>query len=267
MTTAQVPILTFHKVDPAFEWGVTRVTPTLFIKLITFLKNEGYTSITLSQLFDSDATLPNKPIVLTFDDSYESVYTYAYPIMESVQFIGTIFIITGYVGKFNSWDVNLGGKQFRHMNWMQIKQLADAGFEVGSHSVHHKDLTYLNASTLQSEVEQSKTIIEDKIGSSVQFISFPFGRFNRNIIDICKQVGYERGCGLWISSKIKSTEPFVLKRQSFYLFDNIHNLKGKIENRFLKRIEDLKLRVVNFCSYGTTLVKSFRPGDGIRSIH
>jgi len=251
-----IPTLTFHKVDSSFEWGVTRITPSQFKRILEFFIRERYVTVSLRQCFNPAYVLPLKPVVITFDDSYESIYTHAFPLMETYGFTATIFVITGYAGKFNTWDVNLGWRQFRHLSWDQIVQLKKAGFEIGSHTVHHPDLTRVHDHLLKGELENSKKQIEDKIGEGVHFISFPFGRYNTEVIEISKQVGYQHGCGFWIRTLEKRLkEEFVFERKAYYLFDGIWNLKAKLSNNLLTSIEDVKLRIVNFCSQGTSLVK------------
>ena len=98
MATAEkksIPILAFHKVDSAFEWSITRTKPRQFRKILAYLRKEGYTSISLQQLVNPTSQFPEKPIILTFDDSYESIFLNAFPIMQEYGFTGTIFIITG----------------------------------------------------------------------------------------------------------------------------------------------------------------------------
>ncbi len=252
-----VPILTFHKVDSSFEWGVTRVSPSRFRKVLEFLSEKGFQTVSLQQLFDSTFILPPKPIVLTFDDGYESIYTHAFPLMQEFNFTGTIFIITGYVGQLNEWDINLGWKKFRHLSWEQIIQLKRAGFEIGSHTVNHPSLVKLSVSSLKFELGYSKKEIEDKIGGEVHFVSFPFGRYNKNVIDVSLACGYHKGCGYYLFNKKsqKNGEKFVLERKAYYLFDRLWNLRAKLRENRWSFFEDMKLRAINFFSYGTSLVK------------
>ncbi|MBN2029034.1 polysaccharide deacetylase family protein [bacterium] len=235
---------------------MTRVTPNQFRHVLEFLKQEDYHTISLHHYFNPASEPPSKPIVITFDDSYESVYTHAFPLLEAYGFTATVFVISGYAGKINKWDVNLGWCQFQHLSWDQIVQLKNAGFEIGSHTVHHPDLTRISSPLLKSELEISKKQIEDKIGEEVRFISFPFGRYNQKVIEMSREAGYQRGCGFWIRSfEKKVEEKFVFQRKAYYLFDGIWNLKLKLRSGAFTFLEEFKLRIVNFCSHGTSLVK------------
>ena len=242
--------------DPEFEWGVTRINPSMFRNILEFLNKDGYTTISIQTLSDPKVDLPKKPIVLTFDDSFESIYNYAMPIMDEFGFKGTVFVITGFVGKANDWDVNFGWKKFRHLSWDQICQLKKKGFKIGSHTVNHPDLTRMSNMKIMYELEKSKAEIEDKTGYETSYISFPFGRYNTRVLDLCREFGYAKGCTLCCSFKNRRVkDPFVLERKVFYFFDRIINLKAKLNETFLTPFENVKLRIVNICSYGTSLVK------------
>ncbi|MCD6117400.1 polysaccharide deacetylase family protein [bacterium] len=249
-----VPIITFHKVDPSFEWGVTRVTPRQFRKIVSNLADCGYKTVSLDDVFTDSVSMPEKPVVLTFDDGYESILDYAAPVLEEFNFTGTIFIITGFVGKENKWDVNLGGLRFKHLSWAQIDSLKKAGFEIGSHTIHHSDLTRINRKEIENEVFESKQELERKTGDKVKFISFPFGRYNTEVIDLCVKAGYKGGCTYWIHKKDKEN-PFLMGRRAWYLFDPWFMMQAKLGNGIAGRIEEAKLRAINFFSHGTALLK------------
>lgn len=249
-----VPILVFHKIDSRFEWGLTRITPKRFQRIMEFLYKEGYRSVSLEQVCTASQALPEKSVVITFDDSYESIYSHAFPIMAEYGFTGTIFVITGYVGKKNHWDVNLGGITFSHLTWDQLRFLSKASFEIGSHTVHHPDLTRIPLGVVEKELSDSKKMLEDQLGKAIRFISFPFGRYNRKVLGVVQKCGYDRGVGFWTHSEHEKA--LVFERRAVYLLDGIWNIKAKLTRTFWTEWEDIKLRVINFFSHGTALVKS-----------
>lgn len=249
-----VPVLTFHKIDPSFEWGVTRVTPRQFRKIIHGLKSRGYTSIHLSQLCSSEYALPEKPVIITFDDAYKSVFEHAVPVLDEFNFTASIFVITGFVGKINTWDVNVGGLRFEHMNWQQIEDLHRSGFEIGSHTVHHPDLTRIGPEYIRQEVLESKHELEQHLQDRVEFISLPFGRYTRSVIDICRAAGYSGVCTYWLKSGDYGSR-FIIPRRAWYLFDPWFMLDIKCSNGLPGFVEMMKLRLINFFSHGTALIK------------
>jgi len=254
-----VPILTFHKIDQRFEWGVTRIGTPKFRRILEYLKSNGYQTVSLHYLYHSPQKLPSKPVVITFDDSYENIYTNGLNLMEEYNFSGTIFVIAGYVGRESIWDVNLGGIRFRHLSCAQIKEMSRKGFEIGSHSMTHPDLTRIDERRLKQELKESREAIEDMIGKEVRYLSFPFGRYNKRVVEAAKECGYEKGCTfLKRIGDRERYDDFIIERRPVYLFDGIFNLKTKLERTIWTPLEDLKLRAVNFCSNGTVILKSFK---------
>jgi peptidoglycan/xylan/chitin deacetylase (PgdA/CDA1 family) len=249
----EIPILAFHKIDFRWEWGVTRVTPRQFASVVHYLKGHGYTTITLEQALNPLFQLPQKPVILTFDDAYQSIYDYAFPILEEAGYTATIFVITDFIGQKNTWDVNLGWLYFQHLSWDAILELSRAGFEFGSHTHRHPDLTRIGRKRILSELVTSKKIIEDRLGLSVPVISYPFGRYNREVLRLSREAGYCAGCAFW--NRYPGEEQFVFERKAYYLFDGLWNLNAKLGHNLLTRFEMAKLRVINFCSHGTSWVK------------
>ena len=252
------PALAFHKVDDAFEWGVTRINPKRFRSLILFLKEAGYQGMSVEQYFDIDHPLPNKPVILTFDDGYQKLYEHAIPVLREVDFSATLFVITDYIGKMNTWDVNLGGFKFSHLNWSEIREIQSMGFEIGSHTVSHPHLTWLKETDIRFELEASRKSLEDGLGSEVETVSFPFGRYNETVLEMAKLAGYEHACAFFKKKKNlrKYKESFVLERKAHYIFDTYRSLNAKLNPESVSgKLETAKLKLINLGSYGTSLVK------------
>lgn len=256
----QVPILAFHKVDSSFEWGVTRITPKRFRSLICRLKEMGYQGISVQQLFDPAFVLPPKPVGITFDDGYQKLYENAIPILQEAGFGASIYIVTDYIGKLNAWDVNLGGFKFMHLSWPELREIHQAGFEIGSHTKSHLTLNWLNEDAVRHELADSKKILEDGLGDRVFSVSYPFGRYNETVVRETLACGYGKACAFFRKEKIleEFEESVVLKRKAYYIFDTYQSLKAKLEPSIWTELEDLKLRLVNWGSYGTSLVKALK---------
>jgi peptidoglycan/xylan/chitin deacetylase (PgdA/CDA1 family) len=249
-----MPVLTFHKVDPAFEWGATRLSPARFSRILFYLKERGFTGAPLAKVLASASTASSNSLALTFDDGYESLWTFARPVMLKAGFTGTIFVITDYIGRLNTWDVNLGGKLFRHLDWNQIRDFIRHGFEIGSHTASHPDLTSLSDWRLKDELIRSKAVLEDKTDKPVRFLSFPFGRHNRRVVDSAITAGYERGLAFW--RRLESDpEGFVAETRAVYSFDPIPAIPDKFRDGIPGRFEAFKQRAINTCSWGCVIVK------------
>ncbi|MBN2201948.1 polysaccharide deacetylase family protein [bacterium] len=247
-----VPILAFHKVDDRFEVGVTRIGRLRFSRIVSELRGWGYAAVSLADCADP-ARLPEKPVVLTFDDSYESVHRNAFPVLAAAGFKATVFVVTDYIGRENAWDVNLGWIRFEHLDWPRLRELRDAGWEIGSHTARHPDLTRVPASRVDAELTDSKRALEDGLNAPVRFLSFPFGRYNDRVLDAMQRAGYARGVGFWLRKPADKT--LVFERKAYYLFDGNLSLRSKLTGSPLGFLENVKLRVINFFSHGTALVK------------
>jgi peptidoglycan/xylan/chitin deacetylase (PgdA/CDA1 family) len=264
--------LTYHKISDDFDWGITRQKVSQFEKGIKFLHHQGYRTLPLEEVFKPDQTYSQDPaderkVVITFDDGYEDVYLNAFPILQKYGFTAFIFIITGFVGKSNSWDFNFGRKRKRHLSWKQIKEMSKFGFGFGSHTVNHPSLTRIDPAGggVEYELKKSKEVLEDRLGKEVVFLSYPFGRYNRFVQEEAQRLGYKRAYTLSAKVKEDGFQPFAQKRWGIYLFDSPLTLKIKLSrsaeggsafggNR-LFWIEDLKGKIINRFASGTAILK------------
>ena len=257
-----IQILTYHKINDDFDWGITRQKVSQFKRGIKFLHDLGYKSVPLEEAFKSQE-ISDRKVAITFDDGYEDVYSNAVPILQKYNFTAFVFIITGFVGKYNSWDYNLGKKRKRHLSWKQIKEMSECGFGFGSHTVNHPDLTKIEKRFVEYELKKSKEVLEDKLGKETIFLSYPFGRHNRFVQEEAQRLGYKRAYTL--CSKIKGDgfqsrhgrdfQPFAQTRWGIYLFDSPLTLKIKLNHGSLFWIEDLKGRIINKFASGSAILK------------
>jgi len=163
------PILLYHhiKVVPApvpVAAEGTYVSPENFRAQMKAIKDWGYTPIPISLLIKAinfGAMLPDRPVVITFDDGDSTVYTVAFPIMKEYGFVGVNYIVGTY----------MGAEGF--MNADQLKETIAAGWEVGSHTMTHANLT--ESPNVDWEIAQSKANLEAALGVKVETFSFPFG--------------------------------------------------------------------------------------------
>jgi peptidoglycan/xylan/chitin deacetylase (PgdA/CDA1 family) len=252
-----VPILAYHKVSNRFEWSINNVSIQSFENQIKYLSENHYVTISLEQFLDSDIKFDSKlPVVITFDDADESIYHNAFPILKQYGFTATIFVISNYVGKLNSWDANLGGIFSRHLRWDQIIELLNADWEIGSHTATHRDLLGLSLNEATYELQSSRELIEQQVERQIRFISYPFNRFDYNIISLAQQVGYTGGCGLSPHRRLNSApKEFNIQRYGVYAIDNRYAFKMKLSN---SKIEQFKQRIISFASIGTILYHRYR---------
>ena len=183
------PILLYHHVSNAGNGNRYFVTVDDFRAQMEALHDWGYTTITSSNLADvmiNGGELPNRLVVITFDDSYVDVYQNVFPIMHELGFIGVIYVYVDH----------LGSRGF--VNAEQIQALADDGWEIGNHSMSHANLT-LNHSNLEYEVLQSRLILEEVSGVKVDTFAYPYGEIDDFVIEYVRESGYLAGMGLGLN--------------------------------------------------------------------
>lgn len=260
-----LPILAYHKVEFRKELGVTSISPERFEKQVNFLKQAGYTSILPQSLFEQ--TYAVKPILITFDDGYEGVYEYVYPLLKGCGFTATVFLTTGYVGNYNRWDAS-PGPRFMHLNWKQIRKMSDDGICFGSHGVNHVFLTRQNNEAIRYELDTSKKMLEDGTGKPVQFFSYPYGDYNKKIIEFVREAGYDAAFSLQpeiLKVGHSTLCPYVcryeLPRIAIYCIDSMSAFKSKVGNAnsgALFFVQKMKNRLINRCSYAAMAVERLK---------
>ncbi len=189
-----VPILMYHYIgnnpNPAdTARNVLSVAPDKFDAQMSYLTQQGYTPITLDDLYgvyNLQRSMPAKPIILTFDDGYVDFYYNAYPILRKYNFHAVSFIPTGLIN------------QGYYMTWAQVKEIQSSHlvtFE--DHSITHPNLVSLSADKITSELRDSRTILQQQTGYPVNFVAYPFGATSVQVQSIAKNLGYVGGLGTW----------------------------------------------------------------------
>ncbi|MFQ3598479.1 MAG: polysaccharide deacetylase family protein [Chloroherpetonaceae bacterium] len=233
-------LLSYHKITDRTDFGITTRTLADFRKDVAFIH-----ALPCDQRPD-----------FCFDDGYEDTFTNAFPILSEFGFTANLFVITGVLGKFNSWDFTVFGK-FKHLSRQQVKAFSDEGWNIGSHTKSHLALTTLSPPVLRAELHDSKKFLEDLLGKAVTSISFPFGNFNARVLDACKEAGFKEA----ISIKQSSSDGFVKRSKAVYRFDSLNAIRAKLRNAPL---ELLRLRSINACSGATIFLhklKGYQPID------
>ncbi len=182
-----VPIILYHRIDVSPINSRYYVPPEKFEQEMKLLHDWEYTTITTEMMvkaITAGADLPPRPIIITFDDGHLNNYTAAFPIMQKYGFTGVLYIVGNY----------MGADQF--MNADQIKEMAAAGWEVGSHTMNHADLTLLEPQKQRHEIVESREFLERQLGIPINTIAYPYGITNPEVIDYAYFAGYMAGMSL-----------------------------------------------------------------------
>lgn len=181
-----VPVLMYHEIaDAAATPSRLAVSPEDFAEQLGYLREAGFNAVTagdLAAVLAGEGELPAKPVVLTFDDGYGDFYDNALPLMKQHGFNGTLFMTTGWAG--------LSDERKRMLSWPELAEVAEAGIEVGGHTVQHPQLDQLPPERLHEELYASKAAIEDKLSVPVPGLAYPFGYSSARVRRVARDVGY-----------------------------------------------------------------------------
>jgi peptidoglycan/xylan/chitin deacetylase (PgdA/CDA1 family) len=147
----------------------------------------------------------HRKIAVTFDDGFTSVMDNAFPVLQERGIPATIFVPAGYIGKKPCWVCDSKGLDVEDviLNETQLRGLADNIVKVGSHSITHKRLSQLDPKEAHEELVESKKILENILGKSVELFAFPYGDYNEETIELCAKAGYRNvflAIPVWSSS-------------------------------------------------------------------
>jgi peptidoglycan/xylan/chitin deacetylase (PgdA/CDA1 family) len=203
----QVPVLCYHHIrEPRPGDGemmkTYSVSPEQFAEQMKALKDSGYETILPEQLYNylvHGASLPAKPIILSFDDTDEEQFTIGAKEMEKYGFKGVFFIMTISINRP------------RYMSKEQLKQLADSGNAVEAHTWDHHMVTKYQGDDWDKQLVQPMKKVEDITGKPAKYFAYPFGLWNRAAFPELKKAGYKMAFSL--STKRDSTEPLYTIRR------------------------------------------------------
>lgn len=197
-----VLVLNYHKI--ANEHKSLSVTLDDFEQHMKWLQEYGFTCITPGQLYDfvaNGADLPEKPVLITFDDGYKDNYTNAFPIMKKYGMKGTIFVVTGFLGVYDNY-----------LTWDQAKELLEAGFNIESHTYSHKSMTEASDEDITKELVKSRQTIKEKLGIDSDFMAYPTGTYNLHIAELVKEAGYKGAFTIKYDNVSRDSNVYALER-------------------------------------------------------
>jgi len=264
-TAERFTILSYHEVaepQDALDKDYA-VTPTMFVRQLDWLRNNGYHFITIDELLadeDGSRALPDKAVLLTFDDGYRSMYEHAWPILKA-------WHVPAVVAVVGSWEddgaqVDFDGKiipRERLMSWKELRELSDSGLvEIGSHSFDlHRGIVgnpqgnvqpagitrrWLGAAKgyeteeayrrrVEADLERSSAGIRKHIGRAPRVIAWPYGRYNRELHEAAARHGMSIGLTLDDGANLSNTPLWRLRRVLVDSSMGLPELKREIDFR------------------------------------
>ncbi len=179
--SADIPRITalcYHEVRPDRKQDPLNVPPELFRRHIREFKEAGYTFIDVDDLrrcLAGEAVLPEKALLIAFDDGYADNYRYAYPILLDEQVTGTFFVVSGTVGNENRMTAD------------ELREMQANGMAIGSHTVNHENLADMTDVEIEFELRQSRESLERLLGRPVCTLAYPGGKIDEDVLDMAEK--------------------------------------------------------------------------------
>ena len=183
-----VPILMYHYISELppdadrYRRDLT-VAPVHFEEQLRYLQERGYQSITLTDIYEAltlGKPLPEKPIVLTFDDGYTDAYTNALPLLQQYGFVGEFFVLA----------TPAHYEAPAYLTWNDVRAMADAGMSMQAHGRDHYDLTGRSYEFLVYQILGAREAVEAHTGRPVRFFCYPSGQYDADTLAVVQSAGY-----------------------------------------------------------------------------
>jgi len=223
---ARVPILVYHLVgpngigDPPITRALT-VSASAFAAQMEWLHRAGFHAISMQRLYEAlelGGRLPTRPVAITFDDGYRDVLWYAAPVLHRLRMPATAFVITS----------RIDGPDPSFLTWPELDRLEALGIAIGSHTVHHLELTQLSAAQAQYEVAASRKALQTHLHRPVRWFAYPAGRFNAQAEALVRQAGYLLALTTQPGSLQNSAQPYALHRDEILNTTGLTGLKTRL---------------------------------------
>ncbi len=222
-----VPILNYHHFADKCNSPLC-MTASAFNLQMKYLKDNGYRVVSMGELYgflNYRHSLPRRSVVISIDDGYRSVYDIAYPILKKYGFTATLFIYTDFVSSSRN-----------AISWEQLRQLKADGFEVGSHTLSHVDLTHrlegedddTYTSRIERELRVAKEILDKELEQDTIILAFPFGRYDSTTLGVCERLGYKIGASVKTGSNPFFADPLSLRRNQI-LKDDLSYFSSRVK--------------------------------------
>ena len=244
----EVPIIMYHSIlKDSSRSNKYTVTPAVLEEDLKYIKDKGYTTVTIADLISyvyDDSPLPEKPIVLTFDDGHYNNYGYLFPLLEKYDMKAVISIVGSYTDKFTETDeANLN---YSYLRWKDIKELMDTGrikFQNHTYTSHSNTGKRIGTKKIKGETDEHyKSILKDDIlklqqefeentNYTPKCFTYPFGGISNASLDIIKELGFKASlsCEQGINKLTKNPNSlYLLKRYNRPSYISTYNFFQKI---------------------------------------
>lgn len=231
---APIPVLLYHGVSENCSPEIDRftVTPAVFEDQMRHLATEGYGSLTVSGfrpalLGDAD-TLPERPVLITFDDGFRNFLTEALPILQRYGFTSTLYATTGFLGDGGPGANRWGDPM---LSWDELAEVRAGGVEVGAHTHTHPMLDTLPRAEAQEEITASRDLIAQHLQAPVPSFAYPHGYSSAWVRHAVQKAGFTTACAVKNALSHTGDDLFAIARLTIEKSHTLDAFAGMLAGR------------------------------------
>lgn len=213
-----IPILLYHSITAVATDRYRRFSmdPGQFAEQMEHIAAGGFQTLTVSQLAaalaDPTASMPERPLLITFDDGFQEWHSVALPILTRLGLASTAYIITGCLGGQSRWLASLGEGDRPMLSAGQVRDLDEAGVEIGAHGHRHVPLDELQFSDAVIDIDTSRARLEEIVGHRIMTFAYPYGSHTGSIKRHVETSGFESACAVKHALSHPNDDRFALAR-------------------------------------------------------
>ena len=229
-----LPILTYHSLDDSGR--VTSTRPSWFLATMSALHSEGFRCVRLSEWVEAGRPDVERGFALAFDDGLASIRLAA-DVLSKFDFAATAFLVSGRMGQTSDWDGTSSAEPI--LNWSELGDLRESGFDFGAHSLTHPRLGCCDPGRIAREVEESGREIEDRTGEACLLFAYPFGDAPRAAREL---VGRHFSAGFTTrldQASGREALPAISRIDAYYL-RSPRRLRAMLSGRWMRELQALR---------------------------
>lgn len=246
--SADVPVLMYHSIaDRPSHTGDYLILPQVFRSDMQYLKDCGYTTVTSAEVYDYAANgtpLPDKPVIITFDDGFLNNMTYALPVFEELDMCGTVNIVGSY--SVRSAEYNDPNPDYAYLTAEEIRSLAESGrFEIGSHTYdmhsfgnrkgcrkNRQESVEDYTAAFSSDCRLENEYLLNECGIVTDVFAYPYGFISQESIGVLKEYGYK--ILFTCCERHNNIEPYSITDGEVLFLDRYNRPSGISTENFMK---------------------------------
>ena len=235
MNAERIPVLMYHRIGEALnEWEQKYcISPDNFTAHMRALADKGYKACSANDFFDwlmGTTQLPDKSLLITFDDGYLGVFEHGLPVLKALEWPAAMFLVSGLIGKNDSWcqRENPSQETYPLMGVEEILTMRTQGFSFYSHSRSHPDLSQHEVSELTDELKGSREDLEQLLDDPIDYIAYPYGRYNDLVLESVKKAGYQAAFSEQPGFNRPGVDPYRIRRIDVFGTDSPAMLIRKV---------------------------------------